>query len=395
MEKPTLIRVATSPISLNILLKGQLHYLSKHWHVIGLSSPGNELHILNKRENIEVKAIKMKRNISIFADIQSLVSLWIYFLKTKPQIVHSITPKAGLLSMIAAKFANIPVRMHTFTGLIFPSKSGLLQKLLISTDKILCWAATNVYAEGNGVLNDLIRYKIASKPIKIIANGNINGVNCEYFNPNAISEIEKIKTRSSLNIKNSDFVFLFVGRIVGDKGIHELISAFKTISSPNLKLILVGPFEKELDPISTNTLKEIESNPNIILTGFVEDVRPYYSISHVFVFPSYREGFPNAVLQAAAMGLPSIVTDINGCNEIITNNKNGIIIPPKNSKALSTAMKTLLNDPIKRSEMSANSTSEIKIKFNNKLVWAAQEDEYFKLICRHAENMPTQITLQS
>lgn len=140
--------------------------------------------------------------------------------------------------------------------------------------------------------------------------------------------------REKLKISNGDFVFIFVGRIVADKGINELIVAFDSISkaNKNVKLLLVGDFEDELDHVFPETKAIINSNKNCIAVGYQYDVRPYFAIANCLVFPSYREGFPNVVMQAGAMSLPAIVSNINGCNEIIINNKNGIIIPPKTIK---------------------------------------------------------------
>ena len=252
--------------------------------------------------------------------------------KEKPQIVHSITPKAGLITMLAAKLAGVPVRMHTFTGLIFPSKTGIMQQLLIKMDKLLCWAATNIYPEGNGVKNDLINFNITSKPLKVLANGNVNGINLEYFSKDHISEQTQEQLKKELNIQPNDFVFIFVGRLVGDKGINELVEAFCQLTSlpsegsgvsvtKTPKLLLVGSLETELDPLLPETLKRISQHPGIISVGFQKDVRPYFAISDALVFPSYREGFPNVVLQTDAMELSSTVSALNSFNEIISNEK--------------------------------------------------------------------------
>jgi len=309
-------------------------------------------------------------------DLKSLWKLYFYFKKEKPLIVHSITPKAGLLSMIAAKMANVPIRMHTFTGLIFPTRTGPMKKLLITMDKLLCYCATHVYPEGNGVRNDLINYKITTKPLKILANGNVNGIDLDYFDPQLISEEEKNELRKKNDIHPGDFVFLFIGRLVKDKGINELIKAFKKFNGKNVKLLLVGPLETEQDPLLPETLREISENKNIVAVGFQKDVRPYFAISDVLVFPSYREGFPNVVMQAGAMNLPSIVTDINGCNEIIINNQNGIIIPAKNDLILQQAMSKIFEDEEFRNLLEKNSRKMIADRFQQKVVLEALLNEY-------------------
>jgi len=375
-----IFRVSTVPQSLNILLKGQLKFLNETFEITAISTFGKHLIEVEEREKVKIHSISMERKISLLKDIISLWRLYFYFKKTKPDIIHSITPKAGLLSMIAGKFAGVPVRMHTFTGLIFPYKKGVFQKLLIIMDRLLCWAATHVYPEGNGVKYDLIKYNITSKPLKVIANGNVNGVDLEYFNPTLFSDKEKKDLKSSLGIQEQDFVFVFVGRLVRDKGINELIEAFCLLKIPNVKLLLVGSFEQELDPLKQNVFNEIKNNSNIIHVGFQKDVRPYFAVSNALVFPSYREGFPNVVLQAGAMSIPSIVTNISGCNEIITDGFNGIVIEAKNSNSIYNGMKLILNDITLYNKFQKNSRHLIQEKYEQKIVWEALKEEYLNII---------------
>lgn len=379
-KRKKLIRTSTVPVSLNILLKGQLNFLNNYFEVIAVSADGSDLQEVAQREDVRILPLEMERKIAPWKDLVSLVKMCLLLRKEKPQIVHSITPKAGLITMLAAKLAGVPIRMHTFTGLIFPSKTGIMQQLLIKMDKLLCWAATDIYPEGNGVKRDLEKYRITSKPLKIIANGNVNGIDLNHFNPNEISENQKKQLKQELKINDEDFVFIFVGRLVGDKGINELIEAFSNLKSQNLKLLLVGPFEQELDPLLPETVAEIEQNKNIITVGFQKDVRPYFAISDALVFPSYREGFPNVVMQAGAMELPSIVSDINGCNEIIVNEKNGVIIPVKNTITLQEEMQRLMSDKIRYEFLRKNSRPMIISRYSQELVWYELLKEYQHLL---------------
>lgn len=374
-----LIRTSTVPVSLNILLRGQLEFLNEYYKVIAVSGAGKDLTEVKERENVDVYSIPMQRNISLFKDWKSFFKLYLFFRKTKPEIVHSITPKAGLLSMAAAYFARVPIRIHTFTGLVFPSKDGPFQKLLIWMDRMLCFFATNIYPEGKGVKNDLLNYKITKKPLKVLANGNVNGIDTSYFNPNLFSDSLKISLRDSINISSKDFVYVFVGRLVGDKGLNELIGAFNSLACDNIKLILVGPYEHALDPLKSLTLQIVESNQNIISVGYQIDVRPYLAISNCLVFPSYREGFPNVVLQAGSMGLPSIVTNINGSNEIIIDGINGVIIPPKNEIALLKAMKEIKTEEELVLSLQANARKMVVDRYEQQKVWDALLAEYKSL----------------
>lgn len=374
-----IIRTATISLSLDYLLKGQLAFLNKEYEIIAVSGQDAHLENVDDRERVRTESVNMQRSISPFKDLIALWKLFWLFRKEKPQIVHSITPKAGLLSMAAACFAGVPIRIHTFTGLIFPSKEGILKKILILMDKVLCRFATNIYPEGNGVKQDLIKYKITSKPLKVLANGNVNGVDVTFFSDEQVSSVDKETLRKEIGIKHSDFVFIFVGRLVGDKGINELVEAFSKLELTNVKLLLVGNEETDLDPLLEYTQKKIKNNKNIITVGFRSDVRSYFAISDSLVFPSHREGFPNVVLQAGAMGLPSIVTNINGCNEIIIEGQNGTIIPVKDEDAILKAMIKMMADIQYCSFLKKNARVMIISRYQQQLVWDAILEEYKRL----------------
>ena len=383
--KIKVVRSSTIAQSLDVLLKGQLGFLNEHFEVIAVSGYDHHLENVSKREKVKIKGLVMERKISLLKDLYSLFLLIRYFKSERPIIVHSITPKAGLLTMVAGKIAGVPIRLHTFTGLIFPTKKGFIQKVLIKMDKVLCWAATNIYPEGNGVKNDLISYKITKKPLKVLENGNVNGIDLKFFNPDNFAGADIDETKKGLNIDKDTFVFIFIGRLVADKGLNELVSAFKKLLDTHgdkisPKLILIGSHEPKLDPLSPQTLNEIESNNNIISLGFKEDIRPYLSISNAMVFPSYREGFPNVVIQAGAMGLPCIVTDINGSNELITNSINGTIIKVKDEGSILLAMSNMMNDKEYYKNRKISIRTLIAEKYTNEIVWSALIKEYRDLL---------------
>ena len=414
-----LLRITTISLSLDKLLKGQLKYLSQYYDVVGVASDIGSLDHVAQREGVRVVDLPMKREISVVSDLFSLIKMIQLIKKENPYIVHSNTPKASLLAMISAKICKVPLRIHTVTGLRFETTQGFLKRLLILMEKITCACATNVFPEGNGVRETLSKYKITKKPLKTILNGNINGIDTSFFDPAHYHSEELKNLRNKLNLNHNDFVFIFIGRLVKDKGINELVSTFKQlslsvgsqISNPlvmdgyktssrsdsidperknvkprrgdpalrDIKLLLVGPLEEKLDPLHTETMREIIDNKNIISVGYQDDVRPYLAISDAFVFPSYREGFPNVVMQAGAMGLPSIVTDISGSNEIIIEGQNGIIIPTKNEDALSKAMRYFLENPEKVKQMAQNSRALIETRYEQKKVWKALLIEYKRL----------------
>ena len=224
-----------------------------------------------------------------------------------------------------------------------------------------------------------------SNKLKIIANGSSNGIDTTFFSPDQVTELERVTLREKLNIQPDNFVFVFVGRIVSDKGINELIKAFSQLQAvenkpTGIKLLLVGGLENDLDPLNPETLAEINQNKDIISVGFQQDVRSFFAIADALVFPSYREGFPNVVMQAGAMGLPSIVSDINGCNEIIIEGENGLIIPPKNVEKLKEKMLTLAKDKNLYTKLKGNSRRMIENRYEQSVVWNALLEEYEGLL---------------
>lgn len=371
------VRTATVEMSLYHLLRGQLKYLNDYYTVIAISSNGDNVKKIISRENVDFVPVEMARRISPIRDVLSIVNMIKVLCKIKPLIVHSITPKAGLVSMFSAYYVRTPIRIHTFTGLVFPSNSGLKKIILILVDKLMCMMATKIIPEGQGVKRDLVQNNITRKKLRIIANGNVNGIDLDYFKPSQrIYELSK-KYRKIIRAQKEDPIFCYVGRIVRDKGINELVSAFSLISMINsrAKLLLVGPYENTYDAISEHSRGVIHSYKNIHHVGYQNDIRKYLVASDVLILPSYREGFPNVLLQAGAMGLPSIVTDINGCNEIIKHGINGLIIKPMVIQELYEAMVKLLDVQF-RSALSKDARTIISSNFNQEDVWDQILREY-------------------
>lgn len=386
-RKTKIIRISTVPISLNVFCKGLLQELSNDYEVVAVSSPGADLEEVEVREKVRTIAVPMRRHISPLHDLISLWQLFWLFRREKPDMVHSITPKAGLLSMLAAKLAGVPIRLHTFTGLIWPTARGLKRKILVATDKLLCACATHLNPEGQGVAHDLQAH-ITHKPLTVLGHGNVRGIDFDYYTSTPDIERAADQYRADLGIPSDAFVFLFVGRIVRDKGIVELLEAFKKLTEnyapkshtfSSISLLLVGDEEEHLDPLPTSTQQLINTLPNVYRLPFQTDVRPFYATAQALVFPSYREGFPNVVLEAGAFALPSIVTDINGSREIITNGDNGLVIPPQNIEALTQAMQTLLHTPHLKS-MGEAAYHNVQQHFSKARVWQQLKDYYQHLL---------------
>lgn len=360
------IRACTVPQSIGFVV-GMIPDLTKEYEVGVLSSPGEEWAMLDKYgDAVKRLEVPMERHISPLRDLRSLWRLVRVFRRERPDMVHSMTPKAGMLCMLAAWITRVPVRVHMFTGLVFPTATGVKRRILMATDRLTCACATHVLPEGEGVKRDLLDNGITRKPIKVLGYGNCRGIDLDRFDPT----LPEIQAEAAKLRKPEVFTFIAIGRLVGDKGINELVAAFSRLNRelPATRLILVGPQEKELDPLSPATLSEIESNPAIEAVGNQADVRPWLAAADCHVLASYREGFPNVVIEAGAMGLPQIVTDINGANEIIINGQNGTIIPPKDTEELYAAMHRIAGDSDLRRTQAANARALIASRYEQSYV---------------------------
>lgn len=374
--KPKIIKTSTVPMSLDIFCREQLRELSERYDVVVLSSSGKELDELGCREGVRTVSVEMERHISPFKDIKSLLQLVSCFRNERPWMVHSMTPKAGLLCMVAACVARVPRRVHTFTGLVWPTTRGLKRRVLKAADRLLCRCATHIIPEGEGVKRDLQEGGITKKSLKVLANGNVRGIDLDYF-----AKTPEVMACAENNRKADVLTFLFVGRLVGDKGIVELVDAFDRLYSENKKvrLVLVGSEEWHLDPLPQSTLEKIKSHEAIDAVGYQNDVRHWLAAADVFVFPSYREGFPNVVIEAGAMELPSIVTDINGSNEIIVSGENGLIVPVKDVAALHDAMSRFVQDGSLRAKMAKQARVMVESRYDCHMVRQALYDFYASL----------------
>ena len=372
--KTKIIRASTVSLSIGFFRDIMIRMRENGYDMVALSSPGAHLTKLNEDDGFRIIAVPMDRHISPIHDLKSLISLIRVFLKEKPQVVHSITPKAGLLCMMAAWLTRVPFRIHTFTGLVWPTATGIQRKVLMMTDWLTCACATHIIPEGNGVMNDLQTH-ITKKPMRVLGYGNVKGVDMERFNPDRFNDLKKDK---------SCFIYLFVGRIVSDKGINELVWAFAKLHKefPSVRLWLVGNYEPKLDPLNSETENVISTNSDILFKGslYGDDLVKAYNDADCFVMPSYREGFPNSVLEAGAMGLPQIVTDINGSREIITDGENGLIVPSKDRDALYRAMERLYKETPLRKRLSLNARKMIETRFESNFVQQCQIDFYDELM---------------
>lgn len=378
-----LIRITTVPQSLRGLLKGQMRFMSENgYEIIGVSSPGEALHDVEKNEGVKTVGIKMTRSITPLQDLKALVQLIQLFRKEKPQIVHTHTPKAGLLGMIAARLTGVPHRLHTVAGMPLTVATGSKRQLLNQMEKLTYACATKVYPNSFGLEKIILDEKFTSPTkLKVIGKGSSNGIDTSQFDPALVSDETKLNLRRELKIDKNDFVFLFVGRVVKDKGINELVEAFNSLHSknPNAHLVIVGNFERELDPLKPETENLIDTHSNIHAVGYKTNVIDYFAMADVLTFPSYREGFPNVVMQAASMQLNCIVSDINGCNEIIEDGKNGWIVLSRNIEQLQNRMEWCVQNKEQSKKMGLESRVIMQKNYERQFVWNEILKEYQKL----------------
>jgi glycosyltransferase involved in cell wall biosynthesis len=343
-----LIRITTAPMSLEKLLENQARFFSNSYDITLISSDEERLEKIARSQGVKFFHLGLTRKITLLQDLKCLITLIIFLRKERPDYVHSHTPKAGIIGMMAAFMARVPVRMHTVAGLPLMEALGFRKMLLVWVERLTCACSTHVYPNSHELKKYLIQNNFCpEKKLKVIGSGSSNGIDTSYFDPEKTSLHEKKNLRKSLGISPKNFVFSFIGRVVTDKGINELVQAFVNVVEKNkgATLLLVGPQEGDLNPLLSATLDLIKSRDDIIEVGYQADVRAFFAITDVFVFPSYREGFPNVVLQAGAMGIPCIVSNINGSNEIIRDGQNGFIVPVKNVQKLQQKMELSLQKP--------------------------------------------------
>ncbi|MBQ0143218.1 MAG: glycosyltransferase family 4 protein [Prevotellaceae bacterium] len=367
-----IIRAVTVSQSIGFCREVMIKMRERGYEMIVVTSKGRELDELRDVDGFRCLEVEMERHISPIKDFVALMKMISVFWRERPQMVHSMTPKAGLLCMMAAWLTRVPVRIHTFTGLVWPTEEGMKRRVLMFTDWLTCACATHVIPEGRGVMDDLKKGGITHKPMKVLGYGNVMGIDLERFCGKGIV-VNRVKRGGKC--RN----FLFVGRIVGDKGINELVRAVVRLHDvlPDVKLRLVGNYEWNLDPLDSDTMKVIEDEIRkdesvrfIDVCGgkYGDDLICEYKWADCFVMPSYREGFPNTVIEAGAMDLPCVVTDINGSREIIEDGVNGLIVAPKDENGLFDAMKRMAEDDELRYKMVQNARTMIASRFEKNFV---------------------------
>jgi len=365
--------VTTVADSLDSLLEGQPEFLNQYFDVTIVSSPSDRLANVAEREGVGWQAVEMRRTISPFHDLFSIWRMFRLLRKNRPEIIQSYTPKAGLVTMIAGRLARVPRRVHGIVGMPLMEGQGIRRLLMKLAEQYTYVNATALTSNSFG-LRDFIYTNLTKKPVTVMGNGSINGVNINHYSrENVHSDV-----RTSLNISKHNTVFVYVGRLVPDKGIVELVEAFVELADYrfDVDLLLVGEQEEKLTPLPIRTREKMARSDRIHAIGWHLDVRPYLAAANVFVLPSYREGLPNSLIEAGAMSLPSIVTDINGCNEVITEGVNGKLVPVKDSRKLLEAMEVLRENSKEVEVMGNMARFRVIDSFDQEVFWIQLADYY-------------------
>ncbi|WP_151900687.1 glycosyltransferase family 4 protein [Sulfurimonas hydrogeniphila] len=373
-----IVIMVTVPVVLETWLKGQAKFLSNYYEVEIVTSYSDKIQSIKEYENVSVKIVDFNRKINIFKDLKVLIQLTVYLLKKKPLIVYTLTPKAGLLGMISSWITRVPHRLHSVVGLPHLEATGIRKKILTITEKTTYFFSSKIYCNSK-ILTATVK-NMTAKEVAIIGNGSVNGVDTEFFK-DKFSESQKNKIKDNLKLKKDDFIITFVGRIVKDKGIDELLSVFDLLSDkyPKIKLLLIGDYKNESDPISKQSHQIIKENNSVKYIEFQDDIRKYLCITNLFVLPSYREGLPNVLIEAGSFNIPLLATDINGCNEVIEHNINGMLVKKKDEVALFHAMEKFIIDEKFYNFVRCNVRDSIVKKYDQKYFWNELLGELKKL----------------
>jgi glycosyltransferase involved in cell wall biosynthesis len=378
MRRKRLLRITTVPQSLVLLLEGQLKFMMMNGFELMTASAGGEETRELRAQGIQHRRLWLTRTISPLIDaVATVQTIWLIW-RFRPDIVHTHTPKAGLIGMLAAWLCRVPARLHTVAGLPLMEATGLKRRILLFTERLTYKLATRVYPNSKGLLDYISTFAFTGGDrFRIIGNGSTNGVDSTRFLRSAEILDEAARIRATWSLPPNAVVYCFAGRLVRDKGIRELVHAFRKISveRPSL-LVLLGRFEQSLDPLDADSLNFIQNSNAVVMAGFQRDIRPWLTAADVFVFPSYREGFPNVVMQAACLEVPCIATDINGSNEIIRNNVTGLLVPVKDPAALYEAMCTITSDRNVMVAMGRMARDYVSTNFDQKYLWKAILQEY-------------------
>jgi glycosyltransferase involved in cell wall biosynthesis len=382
------VHITTVPESLVSYLRGQVGFLrARGVELTAISSPGVHLDAFAREHAVEVIGIEMPRRITPWLDLRALVPLVAALRRIRPTIVHAHTPKGGLLGMLAGWMAGTPIRIYHMRGLPLETATGWRRHLLRWTERTSCAVATQVLCVSASLREVALREQLCDpQKIEVLGRGSGQGVDATgTFDPARLPPGTRLATRRKYAIPDDAVVLGFFGRLVRDKGILELIEAWRVLGAryPQLHLMLAGVLE-ERDALPADAVAALRDDPRVHLLGFDWDTPPLYSAMDIVVLPTYREGFPNVPLEAAAMGKPVVATRVSGCVDAVVDETTGILVAARDAIALATALARYIDAPALRAAHGAAGRARVLAAFRRELVWEAIYRKYGELVARGA-----------
>jgi glycosyltransferase involved in cell wall biosynthesis len=377
-----LVHIINAPFSLHFIA-GQIGFMvERRFAIAVITSPGEHLKAFGEREGVAVYGLEMPRRITPLRDLLTLWRLQRYLRRVRPAIVHAHTPKGGLLGMIGAWLARVPVRVYHIRGLPFVTATGAQRLLLRATEYIACALADQVLCVSHSVRQVAVAERICpARKVKVLLGGSGNGVDSALrFDPAAWPGA-RTTIRERYSIPPSAFVIGFVGRLVRDKGLTQLLEAWSVLREEysHVHLLVIGDFEPR-DPVPARTQAAMRSDRRIHMVGWERNTPPFYVAMDLFVLPSHREGFSNVLLEASSMALPLVATRIPGCIDAIDDGVTGTLVPAGDAQSLAGAIRAYVSDADMCRRHGRAGREKVQREFRREAIWQAVCDEYQRLL---------------
>ncbi len=396
-DRVSVLHAVTDSLS-TVLLRGQLAYLKANgFDPALLCNPGRESDQIGAEEGYPIYGVPMDRDISPGSDLKSFFKIWRILRQVRPTICNTGTPKAGLLVGLAAWITRVPCRVYTLRGLRLETAKGIKRRVLTITEKVSCFTAHRVVCVSASLRERAIALGlVARSKTVLLGSGSSNGVDPSRFEPTQEKAVLAAMLREDLGIGPDQPVIGFAGRFTRDKGLPELVTAFQTIQReiPEAVLLLVGD-RKEGDAIPEDVRGAIISDPAIHCVGFTSQIELYYHVMNVFVLPTYREGFPNTVLEAQAAGLPVVTTVATGAVDAIFDGVTGLLTPVGDAGRLAAAVLSILADPARMRTMGLKGRERVLREFRNQTVWEALTLLYRTMLQEHGYPVPVDSSVEA
>lgn len=378
IKRPKICILSSAPVTLWVFYRDLIQKLKAEGYDLEIcSSPGKELDYFEKQFGIKVHQVDICRQITPWRDMLTILKLVKIFKRSRYDIVHAHTPKAGLLGMIAARLAAVRCRIYTCHGLPLETESGLKRQLLTCAEQVSCALAHQVLTVSYSLADKLTEYKICSRSkLAVLGDGSACGVNLKRFTLTPALRENGRYLRNKHGISDSDILIGFIGRLVPDKGIHLLVDTFvKLCETNNIRLLVIGDFEEHRGVLPEDTVNLLKEHPKIIYEGTTEVIENYYAAMDILVLPTKREGFPYTLLEGAAMGLPIVTTKVTGCTDAVLHGKTGLLVDADNREQLHEAIARLIGDEKLRYSYGCEARKRVESLFNSEMLIA----EHLKL----------------